>query len=140
MMLLSSRTWDRRLSVHRRFANRPMGRRLIALAAAYAIVLSSLIVSFGVARAAVPAPGTITCHSDAGGAAAPTDGRPDGKLCDASCCTGCLMLVAALPPPPVKVAGAPRSFGQPLPLDGAATLGAAAHTTSHRSRAPPRAA
>lgn len=126
--------------MHRRFANRPIGRRLIALAAAYAIALSSLIVSFGVARAAIPAPGTITCHSDAGGTTAPAGSRPDGKLCDASCCTGCLMLVAALPPPPAKVAGAQPSSAEPLTLAAVVTFRTAAHTSSHRSRAPPRAA
>ena len=128
--------------MHRRFAKRcfgslPWGRRLIALAAAYAIALSSLVVSFGVTRAAVAPPGTITCHSDAAGTAQPSGTQPDGKLCDASCCTGCLMLVAALPPPPDQVAEAPRSIGAPLPLVVGAPIGAAAHTSSHRSRAPP---
>lgn len=126
--------------MHRRFAKWPLGRRLVALAAAYAIALSSLIVSFGVTRAAMAAPGTITCHSEAGGAAAPAGGQPDGKLCDASCCTGCLMLVAALPPPPANVAEAPRSSGQTMALSAVITFGPAAHTKSHQSRAPPRAA
>ena len=125
--------------MHKRSATWPLGRRLIALAAAYAIALSGLMVSFGVARAAVSLPGTIICHSDAG-TTAPTGSRPDGKLCDASCCTGCLMLVAALPPPPVKVADAPRVAGRPLPLVAVITVGAATHSSSHRSRAPPRAA
>lgn len=126
--------------MHKRSATWPLGRRLIALAAAYAIALSGLMLSFGVARAAVSLPGTVTCHSDAGGTTAPTGSRPDGKLCDASCCTGCLMLVAALPPPPVNVAEAPRMASRPLPLIAVITVGAAAHTSSHRSRAPPRAA
>ena len=113
---------------------------MIALAAAYAIALSSLIVSFGVTRAALAAPGTITCHGDAGGTSAPTGSAPDGKLCDASCCTGCLMLVAALPPPPAKITGARPSAGEPLTLTAVVTFRAAAYTSSHRSRAPPRAA
>jgi hypothetical protein len=125
--------------VHERFATWPLSQRLIALATAYAIALSGLMVSFGVARAAVSLPGTITCHSDAG-TTGPAGSQPDGKLCDGSCCTGCLMLVAALPPPPVKVAEAPRVAGRPLPLVAVITVGAAAHTSSHRSRAPPRAA
>ena len=125
--------------MHKRFAKWPLSRRLIALAAAEAIALSSLMVSFGVARAAVSLPGTITCHSEAGNTT-PSGSQPDGKLCDASCCTGCLMLVAALPPPPVAVAEAPRVAGRPLPLVAVITVGTAAHTSSHRSRAPPRAA
>ena len=134
---------DRIVFVHRRFANRrgsPFGRRLVALAAAYAIAVSSLIVSFGVTRSAVAMTGTITCHSDAGGTAQPAGSRPDGKLCDAACCTGCLMLVAALPPPPDRVAAAPRSVAHPLPLAAAGAVDPAAHTASHRSRAPPVAA
>jgi hypothetical protein len=127
--------------VNRRFGRWPLGRRLIALAAAYAIVLSSLIVSFDVARAAVPTPGTITCHSDAGGTAPPAGSQPDGKLCDASCCIGCLMLTAALPPPPAKGAEASRlSGGRPLLLAAVVTFVPVAHTASHQSRAPPRAA
>ncbi len=125
--------------MHERSATWPLSRRLIALATAYAIALSGLMVSFGVARAAVSLPGTITCHSDAG-TTGPAGSQPDGKLCDASCCTGCLMLVAALLPPPVTVAEAPRVAGRPLPLGAVITVGAAAHTSSHRSRAPPRAA
>lgn len=125
--------------MHKRFAKRLLGRRLIALATAYAIALSGLMVSFGVARAAVSLPGTVTCHSDAG-TTAPAGSQPDGKLCDASCCTGCLMLVAALPPPPVNVAQAPRLSGRPLPLTAVITVGPATHSSSHRSRAPPRAA
>jgi hypothetical protein len=112
---------------------------LIALAAAYAIVLSSLIVSFDVARAAVPTSGTITCHSDTGGTATPAGSQPDGRLCDASCCIGCL--TAALPPPPAKGAEAPQlSGGRPLLLAAVITFHATAHPSSHRSRAPPHAA
>ena len=126
--------------MHRCFAEWPLGRRLIALAAAYAIALSSLIVTFGVARAAIPVPGTITCHSEAGGTTQPANPAHEGKLCDASCCIGCLTLVAALPPPPAKVTGAPRSSGEPLALAAIITFGPAAHTASHPSRAPPRTA
>ena len=130
----------RRRSANRRFASWPLGRRLIALVAAYTIALSSLIVSYEVARAAIPDPGTITCHSEAGGTTAPADGEHDGMLCDASCCIGCLMLIVAVPPPPAAVAEAPRSFGRPMALAAAITLGAVAHTTSHQSRAPPQLA
>lgn len=126
--------------MHRRLANKrgsSLGRRLIALAAAYAIALSSLIVSFGVTRAAVAQPGTITCHSVTAGTAQPSGTQPDGTVCDTSCCTGCLMLVAALPPPPDQVGEVPSSSGRPLPLAAVVAAGPATHTTSHRSRAPP---
>jgi hypothetical protein len=127
-------------SVRDRFANWPLGRRFIALAAAYAIVLSSLIVSFDVARASILAPGAITCHSDAGGTSAPGGGQPDGKLCDASCCTGCLMLTAALPPPPANAIPAARTSSRPLAFPPVIVFAAATRTASNQSRAPPQSA
>lgn len=130
----------RRRSANRRFSGWPLARAVIALVAAYAIALSSLMVSFGAARAAIPGPGTITCHSEAGRATEPAGGDHDGRLCDASCCIGCLMLMAAVPPPPVEVAKAPRSSRRPLALVVATTFGTLAHTISHQSRAPPQSA
>src|ERR1700692_2410409 len=80
-------------------ANRSLRRRVVALAAAYAIALSSLIGSFGAARAAAEAatlPGAILCHSDVAGQSTPAPDESNGKICINSCCTGCLMLTAAL--------------------------------------------
>jgi hypothetical protein len=55
--------------VRHSFAKRPIGRRIIALVAAYAVALASLIASFGAAQAAAvsPAdPSAIICHALAG--------------------------------------------------------------------------
>jgi hypothetical protein len=54
--------------VRHSFAKRPIGRRIIALVAAYAVALASLIASLGAEAAAVsPAdPSAIICHALAG--------------------------------------------------------------------------
>jgi hypothetical protein len=123
------------------FAKRPLRQRVIALVAAYAIALSSLIASFGAASAAaadVGGSGGVICHN--AGQSAPAGGETNGKLCVDDCCGGCLMLMAALPPPPATSVAIPRSgsvVSHPLAL----ALPAAAHQAkSHRSRAPPRTA
>ena len=75
-----------------------MRRRIVALAAAYAIVLSGLIASFGAARAAAEAaaqPGEILCHSVAASQPAPSTDDSNGKVCVDACCVGCLALMAA---------------------------------------------
>ena len=113
-------------------------RRLIALAAAYAIALASLIVSFGAAR-------------PRGGAAAPRHylpyraaGQPRpratqyNKLCVECCGAGCLMLMAALPPPPRAAVAMPRATsGVVYRFASAVFVGSPPETKAHRSRAPP---
>jgi hypothetical protein len=136
--------WFRRsrtgFDVQNPFARRSLRRRIVALVAAYAIALGGLFASVAAASAAANAAigsGTITCHSDAAGQGAPAPNDKSGGLCIDSCCVGCAMLLAALPPPPIKAIGAPQSAARILaPLPAVATpLG---HTSaSHRSRAPP---
>jgi hypothetical protein len=126
--------------VRRYFARRPLRRRIIALAAAYAIALSSLLASFGAARAAAETaavPGGIICHSILAGQPAPASDESNGKTCVGSCCVGCLMLMAALPPPPASAAPLLQAPSHRLaPLDAAILTGGPG-TKSHRSRAPP---
>ncbi len=53
--------------MHKVFVGHSLRRRIIALAAAYAVVLSSLIASFAGAQAAAhigPQPGFVLCHSE----------------------------------------------------------------------------
>jgi hypothetical protein len=131
---------DGAFRVHKHFAKWPLRRRFVALAAAYAIALSSIIANFGVGRAAVAefgAPGTVTCHTEIAGDPTPAGSQDDGKTCADSCCIGCLMLTAALPPPPVKVAGAPQATRQILPPPAADSFTSRPQTKSHQSRAPP---
>jgi hypothetical protein len=117
-------------------------RRLVALFAAYAIALASLLTSFGTARMAAEAaalPGaTVLCHNDTA-ETAPAQQDDGGKLC-ADCCIGCLTLTAALPPPPLTIIAAIGSAGRILTAPPAGIVVAPAIGKSHRSRAPPLAA
>jgi hypothetical protein len=119
-------------------------RRVIALVAAYAIALASLLASFGAARAAAAeaaaGPGGVICHTLTADQQTPSPSTDTGKICVNNCCVGCLMLLAALPPPPLKVFGAPQSAAQLLTPPAVAVLSAGPHSKSHRSRAPPLSA
>ncbi len=117
-------------------------RRVIAVAAAYAIVIASLFANFAAARAAAgPAAGldAVICH--AGGAAAQSPaGNPDkGNPCSENCCIGCLTLLAAVPPP-TGVAAIRYSAG--LSIERFITPLIVGHTAakSNKSRAPPQSA
>jgi hypothetical protein len=66
-------------------------RRVIALATAYAIALSSLLASFGAAQVTAEAfaqPGGVLCHNTAADQPASHDGT-QGKICVDDCCLGC---------------------------------------------------
>ena len=124
------------------FARRPLRRRIVALAAAYAIALSSLIASFGAASAAAAAAGPtgIICHTPVAGDEAPASGDTNSKHCADNCCIGCLMLMAAVPPPPAKIIGAPLSASQSIAPPRNIVLVGGLETKDHRSRAPPQIA
>ena len=122
------------------FVRGSLRRRVIALAAAYLIALAGLFASFGVASAAATAQsGILICHTSGGGQSSPDD-RTDTALCAELCGIGCLMLTAALPPPPATAAPLPQAASQSLPAIAVARLFAAPAAKSHRSRAPPSAA
>jgi hypothetical protein len=128
--------------VRKYFARRPLRRRIVALAAAYAIALSGLIASFGAASAAAEAAAAangIICHTPVAGDAAPASGDTNTKHCIDNCCVGCLMLLAAVPPPPAKIVGAPLSPSQTVVPPQAIVLVGGLDTKDHRSRAPPLA-
>ena len=125
------------------FARRPLRRRIVALAAAYAIALASLIASFGAASAAAAAaaaPSGIICHTLALGDEAPASGDTNTKHCIDDCCIGCLMLMAAVPAPPAKIAGVPLAASQSIAPPQNTVLIGGLETKDHRSRAPPLAA
>jgi hypothetical protein len=122
------------------FAKRPLRRRIIAFAAAYAIALASLIASFGAARAAAEAinqPDGVICHSSTE-RPAPVPDESSGKICVDSCCIGCLTIVAAVPPP-VVTAVAPHSLSQRPALLTRFVLVVGTDFNAHRSRGPPSA-
>src|SRR5580692_12226335 len=129
-------------TVRKYFARRPLQRRIVALAAAYAIALASLIASFGAASAAAAAAGPtgIICHTLVAGDEAPSSGDTNTKHCIDNCCIGCLMLMAAVPPPPAKITVAPLSARQSIAPPQNIVLVGALQTKDHRSRAPPLAA
>ena len=125
------------------FARRPLRRRIVALAAAYAIALSSLIASFGAASAAAAAaaaPTGIICHTLVTGDQAPSSSDTNGKHCADNCCIGCLMLMAAVPLPPAKIIGAPLTASQSIAPPKNIVLNGGLESKDHRSRAPPPAA
>jgi hypothetical protein len=126
--------------VRRHSGRQSLRRRIIALAAAYALALSSLLASFGAAQAeadAVVNPGSFLCHGAAlGGAGIPSD-QGNGRICIDCCCVGCLMPMVALPPPPLNVTPPSRAISiRILPGPVAGLIGVRA-AKSHRSRAPP---
>jgi DUF2946 family protein len=127
--------------VRKVFGEWRLGRRIIALAAAYVIALSGLLANFTAAQAAAGAAGApigVICHTlVTGETPSPAGDQTNGDHCANNCCVGCLMLMAALPPPPVTTIGAPQAAGRPLALPTVAVLVVRSGTKSHRSRAPP---
>jgi hypothetical protein len=131
-------------AVRKYLAGRPLRRRIIALAAAYAIALSSLVASFGTARAAAEAafvPGGVICHTIVGDQQSPGPAQDNGKTCLDCCCgAGCTMAVAALTPPPAGAAPLAQTSSERVTLHPLAVPTGAPGTKSHRSRAPPLSA
>jgi peptidoglycan/LPS O-acetylase OafA/YrhL len=122
------------------FTERTLRRRFVALVAAYAIALSGLLANFTAARAAIEtanSPTGIICHTLQIDQQAPAHDQSGDQACAANCCIGCLMLSAALPPPPATVTGAPQAASVLLSLPAADAVAAVSETKSHRSRAPP---
>ena len=122
------------------FTERTLRRRFVALVAAYAIALSGLLANFTAARAAIEtanSPTGIICHTLQIDQQAPAHDEGGDQACAANCCTGCLMLSAALPPPPATVTGTPQAAGVLPSLPAADAVATVSETKSHRSRAPP---
>jgi hypothetical protein len=118
---------------------RSFGQRIIAVVAAYAVILSSLLVSLGNARAVaanVAGIDGIICRTASTGL--PDRNGDDGtKVCVDACCIGCLTVVAALPPPPPRVIGVlPSSLRSAKPVSSIA-FGFGYKIKSHRTRGPP---
>ena len=127
--------------MRRHFSKRPLWQRAIALTAAYAIALSSLIASVAAARAAAEAataPNLVICHTIVAGdeAPSPASDQSNDRHCAANCCTGCLMLLAALPQP-LNIAGVPLVASHRVVALQSAVAIDDLRDKSHQSRAPP---
>lgn len=122
------------------FARRPLHQRIIALVAAYAIACASLIAGFGAVQAADAIQhDDVLCHSNVA-QPLPASDESNGKICvDYSCCTGCLAMAAAVPPPLPAVA-APHSLSRRLAPLAHPVLASGTDFNVHRSRGPPLAA
>jgi Protein of unknown function (DUF2946) len=129
----------RTAALHKYFANKPLRRRIFALATAYAIVLSSLFANIGAVRAATGAPldpWSVICHAP--GAAGHLPGNEgNSRTCINGCCVGCLMLLATVPPPSAVVVAVARTSAhilKPLPVT---VLVRRPERKSHLTRGPP---
>jgi hypothetical protein len=122
---------------------RPLWQRVVALTAAYAVALATLIASYGAARAAgavATQTGAVICHTVVADDSTPAPASDQTNHCADNCCIGCLLLLAALPPPPAKTVGAPLLASQILTPPQSIVLVGGLKTKDHRSRAPPRTA
>jgi len=121
------------------FAKRSLRQRIVALAAACAIVLSGLMTSLATAQAAAEAINqhdSVICHGNGAAQPAPVPDENNGKICVDSCCIGCLSIAAAVPTP-VVTAAVPHSLSQRLALRTRFVLAAGTDFNAHRSRGPP---
>jgi len=127
--------------VRKTFARRPLHQRIIALVAAYAIACASLVAGFGAVQAADAIQhDDVLCHSNVAAQPTPAPDKSNGKICvDYSCCTGCLAMAAAVPPP-LPVVAAPHSLSRRLVPLAHPVLASGTDFNVHRSRGPPLAA
>jgi len=125
--------------VRKIFAKRPLRQRIVALVAAYAIALASLIASFGAAQtaaAAVDGGSGVICHSDLAGGPITGSHEDDGTICFKSC-IGCMTSLATVIPPTVAAAGPPQLPFKRLDLPVRLVRLDSAKANAHRSRGPP---
>jgi hypothetical protein len=119
----------------------PLRRRVIALAAAYAIALSSVITNFSAAQAAAETTNQldgVLCHSSVAEQPAPRSDESNGKICVDWCCVGCLTMATAVPSP-MPAAALPHSLSQRLTPLVRVVLAGSTDFNAHRSRGPPPA-
>ena len=127
--------------MHGFFRERLLQKRFIALTAAYALVLAGLFANLAgaqmTASAATAQSDFVLCHSDSANNPAPSRDGGTSKTCLNDCCTGCLMLSAALPQPPATAIALLSSAGEQIAPHAAVFVVSGPELSSHRSRAPP---
>jgi hypothetical protein len=132
----------RAAQMRKSLAKHPLRWRVIALVAAYAIALSSLLASGVAARAAaelVTQSGGILCHTDVAGQSAPASDEKN-RACADCCCVGCLTLMAAVPFPQARNIVLGTLSSQVVAPLAMIVVAGSPSAKSHRSRAPPREA
>ena len=123
------------------FDRHSLGRRVVAIAAAYLVALSAVIANFAAARMAAEAiadPLGVICHTGNIGAPSPSGDQNDAGHCIDNC-SACCFAFAALPPAPAPLHGIALPIPAAMPLAAPVIIGRLA-SKSHRSRAPPRGA
>jgi hypothetical protein len=123
------------------FDRHSLGRRIVAIAAAYVIAVLTTIASFAAARVAAERiidPLSAICHTSIPGAPQPAGDEGGVQHCIDNCSVGCL-IVAALPAPPEALQVALSPIPAPTAFASPVVVGRL-DSKSHRSRAPPRAA
>ena len=134
---------ERAAQMHKSLAKHPLRWRLVALVAAYAIALSSLLASGVAARAAaelVAQSGGILCHTDEAGQAAPANDKDNNRICVDCCCVGCLSLMATVSLPQARIIVLGTLSSQVVAPLAMIVVAGSPSAKSHRSRAPPREA
>jgi hypothetical protein len=116
-------------------------RVTVALIAAYAVALQTILLAFAAAEPGLaPMAAVPLCAANSSGASGPNDpaGPPSHSHdCIAACLTGCCGGAAAVPNPVVSIAfmpGLARAVAAPIAAKSVLPAGIAA---AHRSRAPP---
>lgn len=109
----------------------------MALVAAYAVALQTILLVFGgpIAGAADHAAQPICSHFGVGGNGSAPAGL--GHDCLAACLTGCCCGAIAVPAPGAAVASAPESAQTVAVAVAGAPILRLSATGAHRSRAPP---
>jgi hypothetical protein len=112
----------------------------LALATAYAIVLSSLFANIGAVHAATGGPldpWSVICHAPGAARHQPAGDEGNSRTCIDGCSIGCLMLLATVPPPPVQAVPLTRASGQVLKPPAMIALARRPERKSHLSQGPP---
>jgi hypothetical protein len=114
-------------------------RSLVALVAAYALALQTVLLTFGGAVAAVGggAGSAICAHRSADTGVPPVGPGPHSQGCLAACLTGCCCALIAVPPPSAQATRAPRALTTSADATAPVAIALPRVTGRHRSRAPP---
>ena len=129
-------------AMRKSLAKHQLRRRVIALVAAYAIALSSLLASGVAARAAaelIAQSGGILCHTDVAGQAVPASDE-NNTVCTDYHCIACLTLMAAVSPPQARIIVLGKPSSQVVASLATSVVAGSPSAKSHQSRAPPHEA